>query len=260
VTTVTILGAGTLLPDAERASPSHHLAGEHFSLLLDCGSGAMHGMARCGIPWRELTHFALSHFHTDHTGDLAALLWAFRHGAEGRDAPLTLLGPTGFRDYMRGLARAHGSFVLDPGFPLRIIECEGERVWTDEEGGFALATCATPHTEGSLAFRVEAGGVTVGYTGDTGPSPDLGAFFRGVDLLIAECAVAERSGEGNHLTPEDVAAVLRAADPVTTVLTHLYPPLDPDTLPDLIRGLGVTGTVLAGRDGMRFPLPAQAGS
>ncbi|MEX2530099.1 MAG: ribonuclease Z [Gemmatimonadota bacterium] len=258
MTTATILGAGTLLPDAERGSPSHHVQGEHFSLLLDCGSGAMHGMARFGIRWRHLSHFALSHFHTDHTGDLAALLWAFRHGAEERDAPLTLLGPAGFRRYMKSLARAHGDFILDPGFPLHIVECVGGEEWRDEEGDLAISTCATPHVEGSLAFRVESEGAIIGYTGDTGPSRELGGFLGGADLLIAECAVARNSAEGNHLTPDDVAEVLREACPDTTVLTHLYPPLDPTTLPDLIRGLGVTGTVIAGRDGMRFPIPTRA--
>ncbi|MEX2472299.1 MAG: MBL fold metallo-hydrolase, partial [Gemmatimonadota bacterium] len=126
---VTVLGSGTLLPDAERHSAAHHVSFGDASVLLDCGSGTVHGLARHGIDWEALTHVAVTHYHPDHVGDLSALMFALRAGASTRERaaggaeasraqPLTLLGPPGFRAYLEGAASSLGSHVLDPKRPV----------------------------------------------------------------------------------------------------------------------------------------------
>jgi ribonuclease BN (tRNA processing enzyme) len=254
-TELTILGSGILLPDDRRRSASHLVETERARVLLDCGSGALHGMERDGREWRGLTHILVTHFHTDHFGDLAPILWALTHGVpEGREEPLTLLGPPGFERIVHALAAAHGGFVLDPGFPVRVVELAREGAWEDVEAGVGLRLHPTPHTHESLAVRMACGDGDVGYTGDTGPEPALGTFFRGVDVLIAECAVADPTDLTNHLSPRSVAALARAATPGLLVLTHLYPELDPDRLPDLVKAEGYTGEACTGRDGLRVRL------
>ncbi|TVR57557.1 MAG: ribonuclease Z [Gemmatimonadales bacterium] len=254
---VTILGSGVLLPDDTRRSAAHLVEGADFSLLMDCGSGALHGMDRFQKPWRGLTHLAITHFHTDHFGDLAPLLWALHHGIPGgRDEPLVLLGPPGFNRILGALAAAHGDFVLAPGFPLEIVELERNGRWDDPRGRFALRTHPARHTPEAVALRLEVEGVrphdglSIGYTGDTGPDLDLGAFFQGVGLLVAECAVADPTELEIHLSPRSAAALAQVAEPALLVLTHLYPELDPDRLPDLLAREGYTGRVLTGRDGL----------
>jgi len=252
---VTILGSGTLLPDDEHRSAAHLVEGSGFSLLMDCGSGTVHGMDRDGVRWRELTQVAISHFHTDHFGDLPALMWALKHGAaEARDEPLTVLGPRGLRRTLALLAEAYGEFILDPGFPVELVELEPGGVWGDGDAGIRLRAHEARHTPEALAFLVDAGEVKVGYTGDTGPLPVLGTFFQGVRLLIAECALSDGSEVESHLSPTGVASLLRDVRPDLTVLTHLYPEVDRDGLPDLIRGLGYTGEVLVGHDGLRIQI------
>jgi ribonuclease BN (tRNA processing enzyme) len=256
---VTILGSGTLLPDDARRSPAHLVEAARFRLLLDCGSGTVHGMARDEVAWRDLTHVAVSHFHTDHTGDLAPLLWALRHGAEGREAPLVLLGPPGMARLVRALAEAHGEFVLDPGFPVEVVELARHDRYVDGDAGLDLRTHPARHTEEAVAFRVAAEGLSMGYTGDTGPHPPLGVFFRGVDLLVAECAVRDDRELEIHLSPRSVAALLRDARPGVAVLTHLYPELDPGRVADLVRDAGFTGEVRVARDGLRIHLSPRGG-
>ena len=254
---VTILGSGVLLPDDTRRSAAHLVEGGDFSLLMDCGSGALHGMDRFRKPWQGLTHLAITHFHTDHFGDLAPLLWALHHGIPGgRDEPLVLLGPPGFTRILRALAAAHGDYVLSPGFPLEVVELERNGRWDDPRGRFALRTHPARHTPEAVALRLEAeggrarDGWSIGYTGDTGPDLDLGAFFQGVELLVAECAVADPTELEIHLSPRSAAALAQVAAPGLLVLTHLYPEVDPDRLPDLLAREGYTGRVLTGRDGL----------
>lgn len=250
---VTVLGAGTLLPDDDHRSAGHLVEGDGFSLLLDCGSGVLHGFQRWGLDWSALTHVAISHYHTDHFGDLPALLWALRYGIEGgRELPLTVLGPKGLSDRLEGLARAYGEYVLDPGFPLLVRELPDRGRWEDAGRRFSLHTHPTPHTDESVAYRIETGSGRLGYTGDTGPAPELGAFMAGSDLLVAECAFPSQDFPGAHLDPVSVAEIACAADPQLLVLTHLYPQVDRTGLPGLVRSLGFAGEVLVGRDGLQI--------
>ncbi|TVR64442.1 MAG: ribonuclease Z [Gemmatimonadales bacterium] len=250
---VTILGAGTLLPDDDHRSAGHLVEGEGFSLLLDCGSGVVHGFSRWGLDWSALTHVTISHYHTDHFGDLPALLWALRHGIQGgRKSPLTLLGPRGLGRRLEGLVGAFGEYILDPGFPLVVKELPERGRWEDPGRRFSLRSHPTPHTDESLAYRIETESGSLGYTGDTGPAPELGTFMAGVDLLVAECAFPSQDFPGMHLDPSAVSEIACAADPAVLVLTHLYPQVDRAGLPELVRSLGFPGKTLVARDGLRL--------
>ena len=76
----------------------------------------------------------------------------------------------------------------------------------------------------------------------------------GVDLLISECAYAEPPPADIHMTPAQVAALAREARPGLLLLTHLYPPLSADTVPELVRSAGYDGPVICPSDGDAFPL------
>lgn len=258
---VTVLGSGTLLPDPERHSAAHHVSLGDASVLLDCGSGTVHGLARHGIDWEGLTHVAVTHYHPDHVGDLSALMFALRGRASAQERaggtaegsplrPLTLLGPPGFRTYLERAAAALGTHVLDPKRPLRVEELPPGAVFEDPEHGFGLEAHPTPHTEESVAYRLSHHEGIVGYTGDTGPSEEVAAFLRGVELLISECAWSDRDQGTGHLAPEDVVELAGTARPELLMLTHVYPPMTPEEAARRVEA-GYDGTVVAGRDGLR---------
>lgn len=248
---VTIVGSGTLLPNDHHRSPGHLVEAGHASILLDCGSGVLHGLARDGRDWRAISHVAISHFHTDHFGDLPALLWAWTHGVPKQDRRARkLVGPDGMSRVLRALADAHGDFVLEPGCALDVVELGPNDSWEDPSGDFVLRTHKTRHTKESVAYRVETEGGAVGYTGDTGPHPPLGAFLRGVELLIAECSVPDHAPVENHLSPTGVAELAADAQPRTLVLTHIYPQVEREGLVELIRSLGFRGAVELSEDGL----------
>lgn len=250
---LTVVGSGSASPDPERVGPCFHLQAGRIGLLLDCGPGAVHHLARFGLAWDQLTHVVLSHFHTDHIGDLAALFFALRHApAEPGRGVLTLLGPAGTGLLIDRLAEAYGAFMLEPGLPLDIHElADGDMFRLDPDT--ELRAWRVPHTTESLAFSIQRGGRVLGYTGDTGPDEDLGTCFKGVDLLIAECSVPEDMELSSHLSPADLASLARAASPRRLLVTHVFPELARSADPlRLIREAGWNGETIRAQDGMKI--------
>ncbi len=247
-----MLGSGTLLPDDERHSAAFHLAVGSTRLLLDCGTGTVHGFARHGIAWQALDAIALTHFHTDHVGDLAALLAALKFVR--REQPLTLIGPPGLVDFLHRLAGAFGSWVVTPGFPLRTVELGPGESHPLGEGLPMVTAYPTLHTASSIACRV---GDLVGYTGDTGPREELGAALAGCAVLIAECALRHPGEYPGHLSAVDVASLAGAVEPDLVLLTHVYPPRTPDEAALAVRDLH-PGPVEAAHDGLRVVIGGRA--
>ncbi len=248
---VTTLGSGTLMPSSTRRSAGHYVTSGSTHVLMDCGSGTLHGMARWGAAWDRISHILLTHFHTDHVGDLAPLLFALSHGLSPRRTdPLTVVGPPGIHRLMDRLAQAFGAYVLDPGFPLEVLELARDSVWSDESCGFGVSTHPTRHTDSSVAYRLETDAGTVSYTGDTGPQAGLGKFFQGTELMIAECSYPDPPRVETHLTPSGLATLAAEASPDLLVVTHIYPDLDSDAVPGLLAQAGYGGRVRVAEDGL----------
>jgi ribonuclease BN (tRNA processing enzyme) len=249
---LTCIGTGTAAPEHDRVCSGFLLEADGLRLLLDCGGGVVHNMARIGVAWQGITHLLLTHFHNDHIGDVPLLFFAWKHGMRpGRSEPLTVIGPKGTRKLVKRMADVFGGHLEEPGFEVR---------WEELDGGDALrlsdvvrlSTAASRHTEGSLAFRVEADGRSFCYTGDTGMSSDLAIFAQGVDTLLIECSVPDSEAMDTHLTPRQVAEMARIALPKRLLLTHVYPQLDRSALPELVRLGGWPARVELAADGDRL--------
>jgi len=185
-------------------------------------------MARLRLPWTELTHQWVSHFHVDHALELPALLFAFKYGRGEHPAPrgpLTLVGPRGLGQLVDDLMAAFRTDLMEQDFELRVDELDpGGSL---ELGGRAtLRVAKTPHTSESLALRVDADGRAFGYTGDTAPSDELAQFFRDVDVLLAECSFMEDTRGTRHLRADDTAHLAAAARARHLVAVHAY--FDPE--------------------------------
>lgn len=268
------LGTGTVTPHRARVSAAHYVeadgrpGGEAVSndassrpaaqppmrLLLDCGAGALHRMAEFGVPWRDLTHIAITHFHADHWGELGALIFAMKYGAlEPRTAPLTIYGPEGMRERLAKLAAAFGDWVLYPGFHLEVVEVIPQTTPHAPLPGVEIAACKTPHTPESIAYSVATSARHLVYTGDTGPSDELGDFARDCDLLLSECSLPDSMAMDLHLTPRQAGRLAARAHAKRLVLTHLYPPVEAvDIVAEAQSEYG--GPVTVARDGDFFEI------
>lgn len=247
------VGTGTVVPNPERASACHWIEQGDARLLVDCGAGALQGLARAELAWADVGHLIISHFHTDHIGEIPSLIFALRHALETpRRAPLGIWGPVGTGRLFAAWADALGPWLVEPGFDVVIHELRpGCSV---DVGGLNVQVSKTPHTDESLALRFEAGGSALGYTGDTGPSQELGEFFLGVDLLLAECSLPDELAMDIHLSPTSLARLATDALVRRLAVTHVYPQLQRLDVAGLIRQAGYTGEIVVVSDGSELQI------
>jgi ribonuclease BN (tRNA processing enzyme) len=247
------IGTGTVALTAARVCAGHYVEAGSARVLLDCGSGITHRLAELRLPWHELTHVAITHFHTDHISDFATLVFAWKYGMlPARSAPLVLLGPVGIAALLERLIAAFGDWLRDPGFPLEVREIvPGEAIALGD--GTVLRATKVPHTEESVAYSIERGGRRVVYTGDTGYDPMFAEWARGADVLLCECSLPAGMAIPSHLTPEQCGALAAAALPKQLVLTHFYPPVEGVDVRALV-GAHFAGPVTLADDGSTFEI------
>ncbi len=218
---LTVLGAGTALPVPGRSPAGYLLGVAGEPLLFDLGPGTLARLAAAGVSYRELERVFVSHLHSDHVLDLVTLLQA-SNATPGwtREKPLELIGCRGLKDFV---ARAMEIFdgTAPEGFPVRVTELGAER---REVGGWTLETALTAHTPGSLAFRVEAEGRVVVYSGDAIESPALVRLARDATVFVCECSFPRGWPTPDHVTADGAGRMARAAGVRRLVLSHLYPP------------------------------------
>ena len=249
--TLVTVGTGTVAPSATRAGPAHWLERGDVRLLMDCGAGTIHGLARCGLGWEHVSHVALTHFHPDHYGELPALLFALRHATK-REEPLVIVGPAGTVRLVKSLAEGFGEWLLDPGYPIGILDVHAGEPFPLAHD-LMLEVHPTPHTAESVAFGVAAPEGRLVYTGDTGPSDELAAWAKGCSLLLAECSLPDDQAVEGHLTPATVGRLAADAAAQRLVLTHLYPPAERVDVRAAVAAC-YRGPVTIAADGDRFEI------
>lgn len=250
---LTIMGSGTVVPDGNRNSSGYFLESEGVRMMIDCGAGTLHALARYGVPWQSMTHLFVSHFHVDHAGEMASLFFAFRHALkEKREEELVVAGPRGLDQVMRGLEEAFGANLFEPKFPvtLRMLS-PGERMRIARDTYLSVAK--TPHTEESLALRVDAPSGSLCYTGDTAYSEEVADFFNGASLIISECSFRERREGVPHVSIEDVALMAARAGAARLVVTHFYFDVDEEEVRRELKK-NYPGEVTIGSDGLSIEI------
>jgi ribonuclease BN (tRNA processing enzyme) len=232
VVKLVLLGTGTLAPQAQRASAG--LAVEHAGRVypFDLGRGVVGRMAQAGIDLLTLPVVHLTHVHPDHCCDLVPLLFALNYAPDPpREQPFTLIGPEGILALLGHLQAAWP--WLTPRYPLQVREIAQE---TWEDGDAVLASMPLAHGDlANLGYRIDIGGRSVAYTGDTGPTPALLSLARDVDILVAECSLPDAMAVDSHLSPSRLGPAAEAAGCGTLVVTHLYPENDPSTVERVLK-------------------------
>jgi ribonuclease BN (tRNA processing enzyme) len=227
---LTTVGTGTAAPHSRRAQSATLIEVAGVRLLIDCGSGAVLRMAELGLPWADITHVAITHFHADHTSDLATLIYGWKYGLlPPRSAPAEFIGPPGVQALLQAMKAAYGETLLDAPPPITVTEVAAGTVHPLAEG-VLLQRFKVPHTPESVAYSVSGRGRRVVVTGDTGFDPALAVWADGCDVLLCECSLPDALALPTHLTPRQCGTIAAIAQPKRLVLTHFYPPVESEDI------------------------------
>jgi ribonuclease BN (tRNA processing enzyme) len=225
---VIILGSGTCVPSLKRSACSVLMAFGDQRLLFDLGAGTMCRLLEADVSIFEIGAVFFSHFHPDHTGELASFMFANKYpDGNRRKGPLTLIGGNGFKKFFSGLQKAYGRWIELKPEMLKLVELGtkgNERVALDS---VTVRVAPMAHNVESLAYRVTTtDGRAVVYSGDTDFNEDLISLSEGADVLICESATPDELKVKGHLTPSLAGTIATRAGVGRLVLTHLYPECD----------------------------------
>ncbi len=259
---VLVCGSSSPLPHPTRARPCLAVfAGDRF-FVVDVGTGSWNNLALWRIPGDRIGAVLLTHFHSDHIGELGE--YDLQTWAAGRPDPLRVFGPRGVDRVVAGFEEAyaldagyrtahHGAELMNPevgrmqAVPVEVGPRGTPPVQFFDEDGLRITAFAVDHrpVEPSIGYRFEYGGRSVVVTGDTARSEAVIDAARGADVLVHEAqsnaivdrlrraaAAADRPGLAKilgdipdyHTTPVEAAEVANAAGVGLLVLTHLTPP------------------------------------
>ena len=295
---VVICGSGSPLPSIERAGPCTAVIAGGRMFLIDVGPGSTENLRLWGLPVGSLAGVLLTHFHSDHIGELGEVVFA--SWTSGRALPLDVHGPVGVEQVVAGFQAAyeldvsyrvahHGADILAPeggkanGHAIELTEDAPSRVFYDEDG-LKITAFLVEHEPISpaLGYRIDYGGRSVVVSGDTIRSANVEALSQGVDVLVHEVlsgaliggAAQALASAGNertatmlrdtldyHTFPADVHALAADAKVGLLVLSHLVPPLPAAQAEGVFmrgRAEDAPNDAVVGADGMHIALPANS--
>src|SRR5262249_32921758 len=105
--TVVLCGTGGPLADPNRASACTAVVAGGEVLLVDAGPGGAKTLGLAGVPTRAVTTVLLTHFHSDHIGDLGEI--NEQSWIAGRTRALDVYGPVGTAAIVAGFTTAYAA-------------------------------------------------------------------------------------------------------------------------------------------------------
>jgi ribonuclease BN (tRNA processing enzyme) len=213
-----VIGCSPAWPNPGEACSSYLVEAGGKRILLDLGTGALSELLqRDGKP---VDAIVLSHLHWDHMADLVPLTYGLLYGWFSDWPRPAVWTPPGGREQLRRIAEA--AIGKEDFFEEACDVKDYEPAAGLPLGKARLAFRAMRHPGASFAIRVESGGTSLCYSGDSGPTPALAEHARGVNLFLCEAGMgdADDGSEEHHLAGESAQA---AADARVKrlVLTHL---------------------------------------
>lgn len=222
---VVLPGTGGTVPRRDRWLATCYMRFNGAGLLIDCGEGTQIALKEAGITMKPIDVLCVTHYHADHISGLPGFLLTM--GNEGREEPLTVIGPRGLETVLRGLL-----VIGAPSFPIRIYEfdddpapiqigdyeiepfplqhgvpCYGYRISISRAGKFDPEKARANGVPMALWSRLQKGEAVEGADGIYTPDMVLGPARRGLSVTYATDtrpvpAIAEMARDGDLLVCE----------------------------------------------------------
>lgn len=160
--------------------------------LLDCGASSLIALKKYGIRPNTINTILITHLHGDHFGGLPFFILDAQFAK--RAEPLSIAGPPGTEARVRAAMEAlfPKSSETKQRFPIDLVELPPSTV--SRVGSLRVVPEPVVHFCGAppYALRVECGGRTIAYSGDTEWTDNLLKVARGADLFICEAYFYEK--------------------------------------------------------------------
>lgn len=220
---LTVLGSNGTYPTPGHPA-SGYLVTAGTNVWIDAGPGTLTALMATLGP-AEVDAVVLSHGHGDHCLDLFPFFNFLRYGGPQREG-LPVFAPAGVADRLAAFIAA------PPGHPFfRVFDfVEVGAGSTARSGEMQISWGEAVHPVPAVITRIEVGGASLAYSGDTGPGGDLVELGAGVDLLLCEATNQGSRAASDypyHLFADEAGRAASAAGAGRLLVTHLAPTLDP---------------------------------
>jgi ribonuclease BN (tRNA processing enzyme) len=189
----------------------------------------------------------ISHTHVDHCSDVFGLYGYLAFGPSG-DVPIKVFVPQGAAEHLAAFARASDEHIFNMVLDIEEVS-PGDAV---EVGGVEIRFGEAIHPVPALVTRLDTDGVSLVYSGDTGPGGDLIEMATGANVLLSEASMGGIRDERTypyHLTAIEAGEVAAWGGVDRLILTHIGALMDPQLSLDEASGafVGVIDYAEAGR-------------
>jgi ribonuclease BN (tRNA processing enzyme) len=238
-----VLGSGGPQLQAKRASTSYLIWQDGKArALIDSGGGSALRFGESGADFVDLDVVLFTHLHVDHSADFPALVKSSYF--QQRNRPLPVYGPPGNEyfpattAFVRALfedksgAYAYLSDFIDPkaesSYKIQahdvVLKSDEARVIFSNERLRVTAMQVIHGGAPAVAYRIEIGGKSVTFSGDTnGDNGNLEKLANGADLFVAHNAVPEGASGFErrlHMPPSVIGRIAAQAGVKGLVLSH----------------------------------------
>jgi len=290
---IILFGSGGPLNNTKRVASSIGVIAAGEFILVDVGPGSYRNVDVMRMPVSYLSAIFLTHFHSDHIGDLGEANMS--SWANGRAKALEIYGPEGVEKVVNGFIMAyeldtgyriahHGADTVIPeaGTPISktiSISDPNEAELFFDRNGLKVYAFEVDHSpvNPAVGYRFEYKGNVVVITGDTKKTEKLVKFCADADILFCEAISFDMlntmiSSPANlpermikilkdiqdyHMSPVIAASLAKEANVKKIVYVHVTPPLLTSNIEENYL-LGVReifdGEVVLGQDNMTFKL------
>ncbi len=197
-----LLGSGGMMPMPYRYLTSLVVRLQGALYMFDAGEGTQIALKKAGIGIKSLRLLALSHLHGDHCLGVPGILMM---RAQLEDpGPLTILGPPGTEDFLKGI---HQALRFHLSFPVTYVEWKEDCLQEPYEDDLVrISWHPLNHTTFCLGFRLEEHQRPGKFKPDMArklgvpEGPMWGELQRGSEVLLHN---------GTRVTPHQVAGAPR---------------------------------------------------
>jgi ribonuclease BN (tRNA processing enzyme) len=221
---LTVLGAGTMVPTKERGPAGFLIKVSGKKFLVDAGHGVIRRMVDFGLNLQDIDYIFISHFHTDHFGDAFNLIhtrWVDDTYKGNAHKKLIFFCPKGTKERFKLWRKI---YWVEPGeqYPLEFLEGP-RKIKLDK---IQLEIFPVNHVKwfSSVGIVIKFDGKKIVYTGDMGSSHDFNQLVKIVkkaNLLITEASYENPTP--NHYTVEQIKKLSNKSKVSKVLVVHVRP-------------------------------------